>query len=441
MNRYLYIGIDLGTTYIKGVLVDDSKCIIASGKREMVYIEQPDGFMEVDPEYLFKIVCDLLKEFSILAINIGKIKAICFSGATGNTLLLDDNNTPLTNIISWLDTRPVQTSFTTDEVYPITGWPRVENFPLAHLSWLKNNSTETYRKAKHIVMNNDYLIFRLTGQFVLDYSTASTFHLFNQVERVWHKPFLDKLNISEGQLSIPVPTGSEIGTLLPKLEKKTGLSSDTMVVAGSFDHPAAARAVNVLNEGELLFSCGTSWVGFYPHMNRKAALKQKGIIDPFLSQDGGPWGVLLSISKLGLKIDSWITKISELFKIPLEEKFQFFNNEANKSLKGVNDVGINLLDSNEFEILDQKPVGNIARAIMENAAFLLKEKIEQIKLSGIIPKHIIMVGGPTNSTIWPNIISDIIEIEIMIKEGEFAGALGAAKISIESFQFSKRNAY
>lgn len=431
MKNYLYIGIDLGTTYIKGVLIDDSMSIIANAKREMVYIEQPGGFKEVDPEYLFELICGILKEISTFADNVGKIKAICFSGATGNTLLLDGNNTPLTNIISWLDTRRVQTSFTSDEVYPVTGWPRVESFPLAHLSWLKKNSLETYRKAKRIVMNNDYLVFRLTGEFVLDYSTASTFHLFNQVGRKWHKPFLDKLDISEEQLSILVPSGSVIGTLLPELKKKTGLSSETKVMAGSFDHPAAARAVNVINEGELLLSCGTSWVGFYPLMNREEALKQNGIIDPFLSQDDGPWGTILSISKLGIKIDSWLNKIAEFFNIPLEEKFQFFNNEASKSAKGAKDFVINLLEPNEFEILNHKPVGDIARAIMESSALLLKYKIEQIKSSEIIPKEVIMVGGPTNSPIWPEIISDIIDIKITIKDGEFAGALGAAKISTE----------
>jgi hypothetical protein len=76
---------------------------------------------------------------------------------TGNTMLLDKPNRPLTNIISWLDTRPVKSLFTVEEVYPVTGWPAVEIFPLAHLSWWKENAKEIYEKAERIVMNNDFI--------------------------------------------------------------------------------------------------------------------------------------------------------------------------------------------------------------------------------------------------------------------------------------------
>ena len=135
MNQNLYIGFDLGTTNIKAVLVDDSLSILATAKRKMNYIEPQPGFKETDPEILFNSICDILNELVTSVENKNDIKAVCFSGATGNTMLLDEANKPLTNIISWLDTRPVKPLFTVEEVYPVTGWPAIEIFPLAHLSW------------------------------------------------------------------------------------------------------------------------------------------------------------------------------------------------------------------------------------------------------------------------------------------------------------------
>ena len=429
MNQNLYIGFDLGTTNIKAVLVDDSLSVISAAKREMNYIEPQPGFKETNPEILFNSICDILNELVTSAENKNDIKAICFSGATGNTMLLDEANKPLTNIISWLDTRPVKSLFTIEEVYPVTGWPAVEIFPLAHLSWWKENSNEIYKKAKRIVMNNDFITSRLTGNFALDYSTATTSHLYNQLDKCWHKPFLDKLGIKETQLSKLLPAGTPIGNLTKFAAEQTGLSEDVIVISGAFDHPSAARAMGVVKEGDLLLSCGTSWVGFFPIIDREKALELKVLIDPYLSDDTGQWGAIFSLPKLGIEIDNWINKLTEINGISESEKFEFFNHEAGKSNSGANSLIINIKDKPTNKILENNPAADVARAVMESAARMLKNEIKKINSAGIITQNIVMVGGPTNSSIWPGIISEITGIKIKLGNGEYAGAIGAAQLA------------
>ena len=431
MNQNLYIGFDLGTTNIKAVLVDDSLSILATAKRKMNYIEPQPGFKETDSEILFNSICDILNELVTSVENKNDIKAVCFSGATGNTMLLDEANKPLTNIISWLDTRPVKPLFTVEEVYPVTGWPAIEIFPLAHLSWWKVNAKEIYEKAKRIVMNNDFITSRLTGNFALDYSTATTSHLYNQLEKCWHKPFLDKLEIKEEQLSKLLPSGTPIGNLTKFAAEQTGLSENTVVVSGAFDHPSAARAIGVVKEGDLLLSCGTSWVGFFPIIDREKALELKVLIDPYLSDDTGQWGAIFSLPKLGIEIDNWINKLAESNKISETEKFEFFNHEAGKSNSGANSLIINIENDLSDEILKNNTAADVARAVMESAAKMLKNEIKKINSAGITTQNIVMVGGPTNSSIWPGIISEITGIKIKLGNGEYAGAIGAAKMAKE----------
>lgn len=425
MNKKLYIGFDMGTSNIKAVLVDENLYIHAATEREVVYLEESkEGFKEIVPESLFTLICDILKELAEFADNIEYIKAICFSGATGNTMLLDKENKPLTNIISWLDTREVETKFSKEEVYPITGWPVTEIFPIAHLSWLKKNRSKIFKKAKRIVMNNDYITYRLTGEFVLDYSTASTFVLFNQEKREWHTPFLDKLNIKEEQMSSLVPSGSLIGNITGEIASITGLSSETAIVAGSFDHPAAALACNITSPGDLLLSCGTSWVGFYPISDRRKIVENQMIVDPFLSPNG-QWGGIFSIPKIGNIFNEWVEKIFG------EKNYRAFDFAAEKSPKNVNGVKIDIINESSpnkiKHIIGREKTEDICRALMNSTANIMHDQIAKFAKAGIESDNITMVGGPTKSKIWIKILTETIGKKInIIKSGQYAGSIGAA---------------
>ena len=215
----LFIGIDLGTTAMKGILISDTGEIFST-KKTLVNYEYPhNGFVEFSSEVFYESFCSLLTNLTASAPTGSHIVAISISGGTGNTLILDKDNKPLCNTISWLDNRAVNNchdllpGLNVQDIYKTVGWPFLEIFPFAHLAWLKSNKPDIYRQAAHFLMNITHIYYRLTGKFGIDHSTATTFYLQNQANRCWHLPFLKALEIDESQLPLLFPSGTPLGTI------------------------------------------------------------------------------------------------------------------------------------------------------------------------------------------------------------------------------------
>ena len=145
----------------------------------------------------------------------------------------------------------------------------------------------------------------LCGEFALDHSSATPCYLQDQKNFCYYRPYLEKLGLREEQLSRLVPSGTVIGTLRPELAAGN-LTTGTRIVAGSFDHPSAARACGIVNPDEMLLSCGTSWVGFRPARERK--IVPGTLADPYMFHEGGNWGEIRSWGKVGLALEAWIVE-------------------------------------------------------------------------------------------------------------------------------------
>jgi sugar (pentulose or hexulose) kinase len=347
------------------------------------------------------------------------------TAASGNTLLVDAAGHPLTNIISWLDRREEHAKttllkqFSSANVRHITGWPCVDIFPLAHLAWLRENIPGLYKNTGRYCMNTDWLLFRLTGNWLMDYSTATTFHLQNQSGQCWHQPFLKILNIPVEKLSPLTASGTLAGNLTLQAALDTNLSVGTRVITGCFDHPAAARAMGVLELGQLLLSCGTSWVGFFPESKRQKIIDLEFLCDPFLSGRDGPWGAIFSIPYIGRTIDDYINN----YIAPGEpDKYRIFNELAAEAKPGADGLKIDLREPLRWFEAERR---NISRAIMEGVAELLNDKIIDLKKGGINFKKAVMTGGPSHSSLWPQIVAETTGLELAIGS-RHAGAKGAA---------------
>ena len=209
----LLIGLDVGTSAVKGVVLSTDGNVIAQGKRSTQFLHPQPDFVELSPEAHYQVVCDLIRELVASTPPGSFVAALSMAAASGNTVLLDKKGQPLTNIISWLDQRAVKTAhellpeFDFDQVHSIVGWPWSGSFPFGHLAWLKKNSPEKYHSASHYGMNSDYLLSRLTGKWGMDPSTATTFYLQDQRTRHWYRPYLERLEISEEKLSKLLPSG------------------------------------------------------------------------------------------------------------------------------------------------------------------------------------------------------------------------------------------
>ena len=428
-EKYL-IGLDLGTSAVKGVLMSAKGLVIAKEKAQTKYITAEDGLIEFDAEEFYLLVADIIHRLVNAMPKGASVAGLSMVTASGNTVLLDDENKPLMNTISWMDTRAkdeaqkVFGELNPAEIHAITGWPFINMFPIVHLCWLKCHKPELLQNAAKICMSTDYVSFRLTGEWGIDSSTATTSYLQDQKAGEWYLPYLEKLGIPAGKLPPIKASGTVLGRITPDAAAATGLSVGIPVVLGSFDHPGAARGSGVFDEGQLLLSCGTSWVGFYPLKDRNLAVSQSLLVDPFLQKEG-LWGVMLSLKAISNYVEKYLSRyISDS-----PEKFKEFDSLAASAPIGANGLLINTMQYDETNELNSRPKADIARAIMEGTAYLLRMRIEQLQKACMRVDSINMVGGPSETYPWPQIIANVLGRRVTIVNGSCAGAVGAAVLA------------
>jgi len=402
MGEACFIGVDLGTSSIKAVLADPRGRVLAREKRATELVRPSPGFVEFSSPRCYGLLCEVVRALLKAAPAGSRVKALALSGAAGDTVLMDKRGEPLCPAVSWMDSRAEQDpacdppGIRVPDLYRIVGWPWFRGFPLAHLAWLRKNNRATWEKASVYAMNITFLYHRLTGRWGMDHSTATTFFLQDQVKRTWHEPFLDFLGLTEKQLPPLLPSGAALGKLTQQAAAETGLSRDTAVVMGAFDHPSAARGCGVLKPGDVMLSCGTSWVGFYPLPDRELALSQQMLVDPFLAP-GGPWGALFSLPKVGEEVQAFVERT-------FAGSYDRFNEAA------------------------EKP--GPSRTMMERIAGDAAKRMDELAKAGLAANRVVMVGGPSESPVWPGILQKLIGLKIEIPEaGSYAGALGAALLA------------
>ena len=435
-SEYL-IGFDLGTSAMKAVLSDADGNIVCQASRQVEPLRPEDGRVEIDAERYFEDVCSVIGELVAEAADASAVKAVCLSGASGNTLLLDKDYNPVRNAISWLDTRTagreseLWPDLDPERVYRSAGWPFGGTFPLAHLGWLKRCEPEAWGRARYYTMLNDYLYYRLCGRLVVDHSKATTFYLQDQKQSAWNRELLECLGLETDQLSELLPSGSVCGDVTSGAVEATGLAPGTRVVAGSFDHPSAARSTGVFEEGDLLISAGTSWVVFAPISNRETGLRGRMLVDPFLSPSGN-WGAMFALTAVAEKMNVYLENC--IASNDGEPLFDRFNQLATEATPGADGFSIELFkepyEESKARVARAAPA-NIARALMEGIVLLTRNRVDQLmRLTGSHVGRIVLTGGPTKSQVWPSILADVLNRPVVIPEtGQHAGAMGAVLLA------------
>ncbi|MBN1675567.1 MAG: hypothetical protein JXR37_31285 [Kiritimatiellae bacterium] len=437
----LLIGLDLGTSAIKGVLVSSEGELLARERCATRLNRPAPGRVEFSAEDYFESVCEILRRLAGAAPAGANVKALSMAAASGNTLLLDEEGRPLGPAISWMDERAcgeagLLPGIDTAGVHEVVGWPWSGLFPLAHLAWLRRHEPATWARARVYAMNLTHVLHALCGELAVDPSTATTFYLQDQAGNCWHRPFLDALGIDESALPARGRSGAVLGRLTPDAADRTSLPADTPVVLGAFDHPCAARGTGVLRPGDMLLSCGTSWVGFYPIAERRLGIANRLLVDPFLAPDG-PWAAMFSLPRIGVAVDTYIDRlvISAMTGEAPQDRYATFNEQAARSPAGANGLTLDLKVNPEpapahiERITRAYTPADAARAVMESLARALAERLRQLAQAGMTAEKITMVGGPAESPVWPQIVADITGLTLHLFGGQHAGALGAAVLA------------
>lgn len=422
----LLIGLDIGTTAIKGVLISSEGKIIKTVSVGYDYYYKENKKL-LDP-YDFTDTCfSVIKSLADSKEKSDRVLSVCSCCASGNLILLDKENNPVTPIIGWQttvseeDKYAVFTKEEQDAFYKTVGWPLGTHFPALYLAEMRLHNPELLKKAKTVAMSAEYLNFLLTGKWGISQSMGTPSFLMDQEKGQYNYPLLDKLGIADKVLPPIFDKGTVLGFVLPEIAEKLGLSTGTKVVLGSFDHPSGAMGAGVFQEGEMLLSCGTSWVEFFPVKSREFALSTKGLVDRFMLH-GSPYCVMKSITSISEKIDS----LREYYLGRISHKE--FDNLLKGASLGCNGLRFTFTEK-DYNIADNFSKNDIARAIIEGAALILKENLEALEKCGLRAEKITMIGGISNSTDCVNIVSEVLEKPICVANGQSAGAIGAALLS------------
>ncbi|MBQ3181394.1 MAG: hypothetical protein IJB50_01345 [Clostridia bacterium] len=425
------IGLDIGTSAVKGILANENEDIIKSAECAFTYSSPNPKEVIISADDFLSSCYNVLRTLSESLPKDGELIAVCEASASGNVLLLDENNSPITPIYNWQDARTTTETEEilgkelTEKVFDVVGWGCLDIMPLAILCWLKVHEPETLKSASFITMSTEYLNFKLCDKWGVSPSAGTPFHLIEQETGKYYKPYLDKLGIDESMLPPVLPIGTQIGTVTETASKETGLPVGTPILLGTFDHIAGGIGANVTKPGQMLLSCGTSWVFFLPTEKRETSIKAKLLTDPFLSSFGGSWCCMKSLPSIAHNINEYVHRYISADKdcfAKLDEYCLAAKSDANGLLIDPFVHPDNAPDLSGYDKTD------IARAIMVGVSQKLKEALETLSDIGICANSIVMVGGPSRSKVWQSVIAEITERTVTPASGAFTGALGAAKI-------------
>ena len=421
------IGLDLGTSSVKAVLFDGEKVVKrASAPFEIKLCNLKNGakYLGFSADKYAKTVFEVIAELA--AYVDGNVYGISMASASGNTVICDKNGNALIDAYSWTnpacleESKKVYGEIERKQAAKVSGWGYFGTFPLSHLAHIKVHSSELFDKIDKICMSTEYLLYKMTGKWGIDKSTAVPFYLLEQETGKYHKEYLDKLGIEREQLPKVYESGELLGTITESFSKTYGINEGCKVFLGSFDHPSGAIANDVVEEGQLLLSCGTSWVLFFPYHDRDTLIENNILCDTFLSAQKGLWGGMLSVPQISKDVDKIIDKIIEK-----GDKVRLFDQYAEAGKVGAGGLKINpSADSDkDFSAYSKE---DVSRALMEGVAYLLKEKLDYLEKLGIKFKSVKMAGGPSRSKIWVDIIRYTINKPVDVVYGVDSGAVGAA---------------
>ena len=429
----IYIGIDVGTTSLKALALNEhGECVATAKSSYDLCAKGVEATQNANDWYCAAV--SAIRE--IAADNPGEICAISVSAQGGATVLLDETGETLTPAYSWMDNRAVRESeelkakFGGDEIYSRYGWRMQPNADAAKLLWMKRNIAQTYEKAASFPSTLGFINQRLTGKIVEDPTCAAIRRLYNIKEEKISADILECLALDENKLPKTLHTGEFVGNLTAKAASELGLSESVRVYNGAHDQYCASVGSGIVEAGQLLLATGTAWVLFGV---TESPLFGESKISPCIHPAGG-WGALSTVSGIGAAFE-WLSKLTntpipELSRGASERKGKNDNLFFRPSATGTGLLIGNSIGAHMSSVTIGHDKFDLTLALMEGAAFETALVIEEYKKSGMTDvTSITMTGGATASRFWQSLIADVTGLDVYASTQTDSPALGAAIIA------------
>lgn len=443
MKPQYLLGIDIGTTSVKGALVStNAQHVLTTGREYSLEYPSPN-WCEIDPRAYWEgtrhVIRDLLAESRV---SPDEILAIAFS-SQGETLIpIDKSGEPLRKAIVWLDNRSgreaaaIKQQFGAEAILAKTGQPEtLPIWPATRILWLREHEPEVFRRADKYLLVQDYLVQRLTGRFATNPSMVSSTLYYDIVRMTWWPAMLDFLGITSAQLPEVVPSGTMIGHLTKEAAEATGLSENVAMVAGAYDHPAGAIGCGNLQQGVVSETTGASMA--------MVVTLDKPMLDPSLRLSCQCHAIpgkyfLLPYGQTAGFVLKWF---KDNFGQPNAGSDAYAHLDALAQQVAPGSDGLIVLPhfmgagSPEFNenargvfcgVTPSMHKGHFVRAILESVALMIRTNLDVLNAAGVRTREIRAVGGGAKSSLWNQINADCSGVPFITFQSSEPTSLGVA---------------
>ena len=432
----LYIGVDLGTSAVKLLMMDsEGKIQKIVSKEYPLYFPHP-GWSEQKPEDWFEKSMEGIRELTAEC-DKSQVAGISFGGQMHGLVALDKDDHVIRPAILWNDGR---TGEETDYLNQVIGKDKLSlytaniafaGFTAPKILWMKKHEPENFAKISKIMLPKDYLAYKLSGSFCSDVSDASGMLLLDVKNRCWSKEMIEICGIKEEQLPKLYESYEVVGTLKPEIAQELGLSADVKVIAGAGDNAAAAVGTGTVGDGMCNISLGTSGTIFISSKN--FGVDEHNALHSFAHADGNYhlMGCMLSAASCNkwwneeiLKTTDFAAEQAGIQKLGENQVFYLPYLMGERSPHNDPDaratfIGMTMDTTRE----------DMTQAVLEGVSFGLRDSLEVARSLGLKIERTKICGGGARSPLWKKMIANIMNMKVDVIESEEGPALGGAMLA------------
>ena len=438
----LFLGIDISTTGSKALLVNEKGAVVGSAANEHPISTPKPLWSEQDPRDWWDASAKSIREALAQAgVNGDAVKAVGLTGQMHGLVMMDEKGDVLRPAILWNDQRTAEEcdeitrKVGFDKLLSVCGNKALTGFTAPKILWVRNHEPEVYKKTAHILLPKDYVRYQLTGDYAVDHADGSGMILYDLQKRTWSKEMLGILDIPEKWLPKTYEGCEVTGVVSAKAAELTGLKAGTPVVGGGGDQAAQAVGVGAVTPGIVALTLGTSGVVFAS--TPSPLVEPEGRLHAFCHSVPGTWhfmGVMLSAAGSlrwyrdtfapGMGYDELLAPAAD---VPAGSEGLLFL----PYLTGERTPHPDPLARGAFVGLTVRHTkAHITRSVIEGVSFGLRDSMELIKKAGLGEiKQVRVSGGGARSPLWRQMLSDVMDSELVTVNTTEGAAFGAALLA------------
>ncbi len=441
--KHLFIGIDIGTSSAKLVLINENGTVINQASTDYQVAQPRIGWSEIDPNVWDTAVMGCMKKL-LAGAEKDKVEGIGVTGQMHSVAFLDENGDSIRPVLMWTDKRTKEyLPYLKEQISRHAEISYIANIistgsPACNLYWLKENEPENFRRLHKFLIGPDYIVFRLTGIYGTDYCEASTSSLYDLRSRCWSESMRQIIGLPESVYPQVRGSAQIAGRLRREIAAELGLREDVNVIVGTGDNPAAAITTGCLGYGYPVISLGTSGVLMLSREQLNFDASGKNILFSF---DSSHFFYLVqgTVQSTGSSFMWWVRDILQVDDIS-EVDAHIDIDAAGRSqvifyphIQGDKTLYADPNLSGAFiGLRAETSRWDMAFAVMEGICFGFRELAHSMCFPWDRHDSIKVAGGGAKSAVWMQTMADVLNKPIDQLDGAISASLGIALLSAYS---------